>query len=292
MNYFNILEFQKKINRPLILDGALGSLIQQSTRKVDKYLWSSIYNITNPQLVKSIHKEYLDAGAEIITTNTFRTNPVACELSNYDINIKDFVKVSVDLVKAIIDKEGIFIAGSNAPAEDCYQINRTISLTKLEYNHKKHIELLYENGVDFILNETQSHYDEINIICKFCNQNKIPFIISLYSNDGKTILSGESLEKIIPEIISYEPVAISFNCISVNIFNKIDNTIYNYYKNGFYLNMGDENREGQFNNLLTPSEYKLYAKQFLNNNTLFVGACCGSTPLHIINIRDLINEIY
>ncbi len=292
MNNINLLEYQSKLNRPLILDGALGSLIQQSTQKVDKYLWSSIYNITNPELVKFIHKQYLEAGAEIITSNTFRTNPLAYELSNYNLNLSDFVKNSVDLVKSIIDKEGVFIAGSNAPAEDCYQKERTVSLKKLEYNHKKHIELLFDNGVDFVLNETQSHNDEINIIAKFCNQNKIPFIISLYTDDGKTILSGESLENIITEIIEYKPLAISINCVSVNIFDKIDKTIFNFYKNGFYLNMGDDKREGTFNNLLSPMDYKLYVKQFLNNNTLFVGACCGSTPEHIKNIKDLINEIY
>jgi homocysteine S-methyltransferase len=287
----SLLDYYAKVNRPLILDGAMGSLLE-SYYSLDKVLWSSILNIYSPDKIIEIHKKYLDAGAEILTTNTFRTNPAAVEASNYNLDVSKFVKNSVNLARNLVDREGIFIAGSNAPAEDCYQKYRSLPFNKLEYNHKKHIELLFESGSDFILNETQSHFDEIKIISEFCHTNNIPFIISLYTDDGKKILSGEPLKEVVQFIIMFKPIAISINCVSTEIFNKINSEIYTNYKHGFYLNMGNKNRDGEFNDIISPINYKKYVKNYLTKNTLFIGACCGSNPNHIKEIKELINEIY
>ncbi|HPN39211.1 MAG TPA: homocysteine S-methyltransferase family protein [Melioribacteraceae bacterium] len=285
-------DYSQLISRPLILDGAIGSFLQNSNHKLDPILWSSILNIYKPEVILDLHKQYISSGAEIITTNTFRTNPYALEKSNYNFNIENFIKKSIDLAKNSIETEGVYIAGSNAPAEDCYQKERTLSYNKLEYNHKKHIELLYENGVDFILNETIGHFDEIGIIAKFCSDNNIPFIISLYTETGETILSGHSIEEIIKFIIYYKPMALSFNCVSHEIFKKINNELFKEFKNGYYLNMGDTKRDGLFTNVITPKKYKEFIKQNINKNALFIGGCCGSTPKHISKIKELFDEIY
>ena len=196
MDFKNI----KRENDILILDGAMGSLLHQKGIIPHKTLWTSIANLTHKDLVKNIHKEYIDAGADIITTNTFRTFPVAVKNTNY--TSKDLVNSAISLAKEVIKNKKILLAGSNPPAEDSYQKERNITLSDLEYNHKKHIELLYENGVDFILNETQSHLDEINIIARFCYSNKIPFIISLFLDEELKVLSGEPLGEIIGLICS------------------------------------------------------------------------------------------
>ncbi len=292
MSNCSIIDYFVKKQRPLILDGAMGSFLELSNYTIDKVLWSSILNIYKPDIIRDIHKKYLDAGAEIITTNTFRTNPAAIEASNYDIEISKFVNDSVKLAKNSIEQEVAFIAGTNAPAEDCYQRERTLSSKKLDYNHKKHIELLYESGTDFILNETQSHFDEIKIICEFCYINKIPFIISLFSEDGNTILSGQPLNEVIEYTINFNPLAISINCVSKNIFEKIDPILYNAYMHGFYLNLGTKNRKGKFTHLILPNEYKKIVNNYITKNTLFIGACCGSDPEHIRQIKELVNEIY
>jgi len=92
----SLLDYYAKVNRPLILDGAMGSLLE-SYYSLDKVLWSSILNIYSPDKIIEIHKKYLDAGAEILTTNTFRTNPAAVEASNYNLDVSKFVKNSVNL---------------------------------------------------------------------------------------------------------------------------------------------------------------------------------------------------
>ena len=175
----NLFSLAKRINRPLILDGAMGSMLQEIKVKSKGSLWMSYANIENPDKVYSIHKKYIEAGADIITTNTFRTNPNA--LKEFPkLKSEKLVKAGVDLAKKAKGKLPVLIAGSNAPAEDCYHEKRTISKKELSYNHKKHIDLLMSAGCDFILNETQSHLDEIKIIAQYCNQRKVPYVLSFF----------------------------------------------------------------------------------------------------------------
>ncbi|PIQ10918.1 MAG: hypothetical protein COW71_01575 [Ignavibacteriales bacterium CG18_big_fil_WC_8_21_14_2_50_31_20] len=284
----NIIEFQSKIQRPLILDGAIGSLLQQRNLKMHKNLWSSFANIVNPEKVIEIHKEYINAGADIITTNTFRTNPIAYNQSNLGISNTEFVKASVNLAIEVIDgNENIFIAGSNPPAEDSYQEFRKATQNEIEVNHRKHIDMLWNSGVDFILNETQSHFDEIKIICEHCGENNIPFIVSLFvTNEGK-ILSGEKLDEIIEFVENFNPIAVGINCVTPQIFSKIISEIRSPKRRGFYLNCGSGNYtdinifEG-----VTPAEYLAIIKNNYVNNPFFIGTCCGSTPAHTLAIKE------
>ncbi len=282
----------KLIGKPYILDGANGSLIEQLGGKIDKYLWSSLSNLTNPKIVSEVHQNYIKSGAQIITTNTFRTNPAAFIMANLDYDYEKFVKVSVNLAKDSVLEKNIYIAGSNSPAEDCYKIKRDLNKNKLEYNHKKHIELLWHNGVDFILNETQSHLDEIEIICNFCHSSKIPYVISLFLDEKLNLLSGESITDIIDYVKSYKPIAISFNCIGSDLYKKIRPDTYDDYLFGFYFNCGEKNKLNNIKCAVTEQEYKKIVKEFIKNNTLFLGACCGSNYNHIIKLRELIDESY
>ena len=292
-NRINIVDKQRVLSRPLILDGAMGSLLAQNGMQSDKNLWSSLANITNPINVFDLHREYILAGAEIITTNTFRTNPNAVKNASINVSQKEFVKAGVNIaIEAIADKQ-IIIAGSNAPAEDCYQKERTISISELEYNHKKHIELLWSFGCDVIWNETQSHIDEIEIICEFCSYNKLPFILSLYFLESLNLLDGNSLESAIQNIQAYNPVAIGFNCVKPGTFenfmevNKLPRTW------GAYFNCGAGNVTDE--NISCGIDSKSYVhaiEPLLEVNPFFIGSCCGSMPSHTRALKEKINEVY
>ncbi len=261
-NYINPFSLSKRINRPLILDGAMGSLLQQRGLKSKVSMWMSQANIENPEMVFQIHQDYINAGADIITTNTFRTNPAAAE--SFKIDNKSIVRKSVEIAKEAIGGLPVFIAGSNAPAEDCYQVLRTLTHKELEYNHHKHISLLYENGVDFILNETQSHFDEIKIICKYCHKNDIPFIISIFLENIGKLLSNNKITDVIKYISNYEPVAIGFNCILPKLFSKILQQITIDFNWGMYLNLGSGSyTDKRIENFVSPIEYKKISKKNL-----------------------------
>jgi len=149
-------------NHPLVLDGAYGSLFEENGIIKKNKIWSANVLLHNEENLLNLHKQYIQAGADIITTNTFRTNPAVLIPKN--INYKILVKRAVQIAKNAIDGKNIILAGSNPPAEDCYQKERTLSKKKLINNHMNHITELYNNDVNFILNETISHLDEIEII--------------------------------------------------------------------------------------------------------------------------------
>jgi len=275
--------------KPLILDGAMGSLIQQKGFDTDKDLWTSYLNFRKPEIIVQIHEDYINAGCDIITTNTFRTNPISITNANTQLNIKQAVKRSVELSKEVAVRRSVLLAGSNAPAEDCYCAERTISNSGLVYNHEKHIELLYSSGSDFILNETQSHLDEIKIISEYCSKNNIPYIISLFVTEKLNILSGESLQNVIDIVKEYNPLLITFNCISSQVYTNIIKKTDLSFRWGFYLNCGsgeltddvihcgsDENSNAEI------------VKDSLALSPKLVGACCGSNPNHIRAIKNIL----
>lgn len=286
----DIIKYQSIVNRPLILDGLMGSLVQMSFERSRSELWSSCTNITNPEQVINLHNNYISSGADIITSNTFRTNPTS--FSKVDLNITnyEFVNRSVNLAKiACKGRNNLFVAASNPPAEDSYQFERMLSDKQIEYNHRDHIDMLWDSGCDFILNETQNHFDEIKIICQHCSKNKIPLIISLFITPELNIMSGESFEEIFNFIILHSPIAIGINCVYPKIYNLLSSSISFNFKWGYYLNCGS----GHYNDTdihegISPAEYGNIVKESIGLNPFFVGSCCGSTPLHTNAIKDAI----
>jgi homocysteine S-methyltransferase len=287
----NPFSLARRINRPLILDGAMGSMLQQSGIKSSGALWMSKANLDNPEIVYNIHRQYIDAGADIITTNTFRTNPAAISEYGKRINFKKFVRESVKIAINAAEGLPVFVAGSNAPAEDCYQRKRKLTIKEIKNNHYKHIEELYYNGVHFILNETQSHFDEIKIISAFCAKNEIPFVISLFLDEKLKLLSGEMASEVIKYILDFSPLAVSVNCV-------MPKTFLNFYQKeklnfnwGTYLNCGSENfSDEEISCGVSSSEYAKIISKILSKEPSFLGSCCGSTPQHTKAIKKLLYE--
>lgn len=292
----NPFSIARRIKRPLILDGAMGSLLQMHGVPRDHYLWMSLANITNPDTVIKLHKQYIDAGADIITTNTFRTNPEAIKeyLSNqnkYFNEPENFVERSVALAKKAADGTPVLIAGSNSPTEDCYQ--KETRLTREDYyrNHEEHIKKLFLNHCHFILNETQSHYEEIKIVSSICAKERIPFIVSIFFDEEFKLLSGEPVSEVIQDILSYEPLAIGFNCIRPETFISFIRKQELDFNWGVYMNCGKgDYNEDIIETGITADGYKGIVKQVLKYNPSFIGGCCGTTPDHIKKIKDIFDE--
>ncbi len=292
MSNFNINIFSeaREAKRPLILDGAMGSLLQQKGFESGGASWMTEVNEKHPEKIIEIHKQYIEAGADIITTNTFRTNPAAFDKSEA-INVSEYVKNAVYLAKESVGNSSIIIAGSNPPAEDCYQSERLINNEILKLNHRNHIDLLINSGVDFILNETFSHLDEIMIVCYYCSSKSIPYIISLYLDEKLRLLSGETLKDAVNFIKEHNPLSIGINCISSEHFEKAFKYMDLNYNWGFYLNCGfDEHHVNEIKCRVSPKTYGKIVKKYLEYQPSFIGACCGSSPEHIKAIKRISDE--
>jgi len=201
----------------------------------------------------------------------------------------------VKLAKTAVDGKKILIAGCNPPAEDCYQSDRKISFLELKKNHKSHINSLKKNGVDFILNETQSHFDEIKIICDECFG--FPFVISLFLTEDLKLLSGEKASNVIEYLLAYMPVgkliAVGVNCINQKTFKRFLKEVQPDFPWGFYLNCGaGDYTDKNITCNISPSKYIKIIEPASKYNPLFIGSCCGSTPNHTASIRKYVDELY
>ena len=140
------------------------------------------------------------------------------------------------------------------------------------------------------MNETQSHFDEIKIICEYCSDKNIPYIISFYFDENLKLLSGESINYIVKYAADHNPFAIGFNCIAPILFKSMLSNIIPNCNWGFYLNCGTGNPQDEILECgVDPKEYAEIVNESIKYKPSFVGACCGSNPKHIKEIKK-INE--
>lgn len=287
LNQFNIFAYSKKIKRPIILDGAMGSRLEIIGKTTKDSAWSAKANLRFSETVLKIHKENIEAGADIITTNTFRTNPYSMRSSGIK-SFKRYVKKAVSLAFDAKENFPILIAGSNAPAEDCYQIERKITKKELEFNHKAHIDALIEEGCHLIINETHSHFDEIKIITNYCDKNDIPYLMSIYFDENLKILSGEKLTEIIDFLNNTKSLLVSFNCVSYPILKKALEQINLPSLWGFYLNCFSSDNENALCSI-NPVDYLIQVQESMIFHPSLIGACCGSDAEFIRLIKNYLD---
>lgn len=294
-------EFFLNLSYPLVLDGPIGTHLIELGEKFTTSLWSAETLLTNPNLIQKIHDDYIQAGADIITANTFRTNPYSISRSKINSESSTLVKIAVDIAKTSIKsshRNNLILAGSNAPADDCYSTFCSCSYDELLRNHSQHISSLMENNVDFILNETFGDKEEIEIVAKYCYENNIPYAVSVLIKNESETFHGQNLQDTLESISFNKPLFISLNCCRPEIIFKTVNLMKDFKPFGVYPNLGSAD---SFNtNKLVRDFSKTSLADFTNfmidSDASVIGVCCGGNSDDISIIRNLIdlrkNEIY
>ncbi len=317
MNQTNRLK-QLLDERILVLDGAMGSLIQtyeldeagfRGARLADTAMDvkgnNDLLNLTQPEIIKAIYLAYLDAGADIITTNTFNANAISqadynlSELA-YEMNLAaaQLAREAADEVTEHQPDKPRFVAGSLGP------LNRTLSLSPdvndPAYRNVTWEEVvsaysdaargLIEGGVDILLIETifdtlnakgaifavKSLFEELG--------RELPLMISGTITDasGRT-LSGQTMEAFYYSIRHAEPLIVGLNCsLGPEALRPYITTIARLADTyvSIYPNAGLPNQFGEFDE--TPEIMTPVLKEFAEEGLLnIVGGCCGTTPAHI-----------
>lgn len=287
--------FFLNLNKPLVLDGPMGKLLIERGVNLGSKLWSGLALINNPEEVKKIHNEYIQSGADIITTNTFRTNPYAVKLSGTNYSSQELVRKAVQLAKESINaaNKKILIAGSNAPADDCYLTKRIMSKDEQIENHYLHIQYLIEAGVDFILNETFGDKEEIEIVCSICKEFHFPFAVSVLINSELKTFFGQNLFETIEMIFNYEPNFISLNCSRPEFILKALEILIDFKPFGVYPNLGsiESFQSGKLVRDFTDSQLNDFVKKLIDNGVRVIGVCCGGNPNDIKLIRKIVDSL-
>ena len=203
---------------PILLDGATGTELTRRGVDTGLPLWSANALLTDEgtRILKQIHADYLAAGAEIITTNTFRTHVRALAPSGNGARAAELTQRAVEIARAAIaetpDEKMRFVAGSISTLEDCYRPDLVPPEDECRAEHSERIHHLIECGVDLLLLETFNTIREAVIAAKLATISGTPVIVSFVPNPAGKILSGESLTEAAHQLLPLGIVALGVNC--------------------------------------------------------------------------------
>jgi homocysteine S-methyltransferase len=270
----------------LILDGAMGTELERRGFQTSLPLWSAQALLDAPELVLQIHRDYIKAGANIITTNTFRTNPYTIKKAGWLKSNQDLpqalTKIACDLAKQAVGNKKVTIAGSVAPIEDCFSPQLYPDAQIAEKDHYAHIKNLKEGGVDFILAETMISIKEALVVLTQAKKLKIPVMVSFALNRDGNILNGDNLIRALKAVSKYKPLAFLINCTTLDIIEKVIDSVLASAQIpiGVYPNFGPPIK-GKFTEYLTPDKFVQTMLRLSNKGVKILGGCCGTQPTHI-----------
>jgi len=280
--------------RTLILDGATGTEIERRGIEAGLPLWSTRALLEAPSVVAAIHRDYIAAGAEIITANTFRTQArVLARAEETRGRARDLTCDAVALARNAVEdsRKKVFVAGSAPPLEDCYRPDRVPGPRLLRAEHREHALILAEAGVDLILVETMNRIDEARAASSAAAETGLPFLVSLVCGRDGHLLSGEPLAMAIEVIGPLGPIALGINCLAPSAVPAcLPALAESDLPFGVYANLGapEEGQPAGRSEACSPEEFARLGRSWVNAGACFVGGCCGTTPDHI---RALAGEL-
>jgi len=279
-----------KNHRPVLLDGAVGTLLQSRGYRLPAPQWSAAVLESAPEVIIGIHQEYLGAGAELLTTVTFRTTGRVYGQIGRPERARELTTLAVRCgQEAIGDRQDAFIAGSVAPLEDCYRPDLVPDDAALKQEHAEQIDWLIAAGVDCLLFETMNSIREATICAELAWDRSFLFFASFVTDSPETILSGESLQEAVQAVIRYRPLAVVMNCTHPQVLTEALRHIRRFtdYPLGAYANVGESTPEqgGTLEGIISPDRYLQFVYQWQEWELSLIGGCCGSTPEHIRAIQ-------
>ena len=315
---------QAIVERVLILDGALGTMFQQQQLTEEDFrgnLFTTLPGqlkgnndllcLTRPDLVELIHRQYLEAGADIIETNSFN----ATRISQADYHTEAYVR-QINLAAAQLARRAAddytqrqpakprFVAGSIGPTNKTCSMSpdvnnpayRAITFDELVAAYSEQINALMEGGVDLLLIETI--FDTLNAkaalfaaeACMEQQGRRLPIMLSVTVSDiGGRTLSGQTLEAFLASVQHANLFSVGLNCSfgarQLKPFLEVLSRKAPYYISA-YPNAGLPNALGQYDQ--TPDIMAAEVKEYLDQGLVnILGGCCGTTPAHIARFAQL-----
>ena len=278
--------------RPLILDGATGTELSRRGVDLSHPSWTAGAILEQPEILAEIHRDYVEAGAELITANTFRTHRRNLAEMTPQPDPRELTLQAIRIAREATNGRAL-IAGSIAPLEDCYSPQLTPENSSLLREHREMAEHLAEADVDVILIETQVTIREAATAAQAAAGTGLPFLVSFVLNREGRLLSGETLEAACAEVIPFEPSGLLVNCLPPGEVARAGETLLRVCGDlpiGAYANTGRLLPDGTWEATegVEPAVYAGFARGWWNSGMKLIGGCCGTTPDHISAIRAIL----
>ncbi len=282
----------------LLLDGATGTELDRRGVDVSLPLWSARALLDAPGVVRAIHEDYLDAGADLVTTNTFRTNRRTLAGAGLDTGgdggraaARRLTRRAVDLARLARDgrRPEALVLGSVAPLEDCYRPDLAPPEETCRNEHGEMIDNLLEAGADLVLIETMNNLAESRAAMEAAESRgpgrwMASFCLRASGPPG-VLLSGESLEELIGHLSGARAAGI--NCVPAPAMEAQVRWLRRRLPGDVgvlaYANIGHADAAGNWiaTGAVDPAAYAAYARRWAEAGATIVGGCCGTTPAHI-----------
>ncbi|HXB72779.1 MAG TPA: homocysteine S-methyltransferase family protein, partial [Candidatus Acidoferrales bacterium] len=292
--------------RVLVIDGAMGTMIHQAPLAIETdYLGREncpeILVVTRPDVIRNIHRAYLEAGADIIETNSFGGTRIALADNKLDDRCYELNFAAAKIAREVADELSTaakprFVAGSMGPTNKDLNITGTTTFTQLRADYYLQAKGLVEGGADFLLIETCFDTGSLKAGLVAVEQlgrdlgMPIPVIASVTIERTGTMLGGQPIDALYASIGTHDLLAVGLNCATgpdlmtdhIRTLNEMS-----AHRVSCYPNAGLPNEEGKFGE--TPESLAAQLEKFINHGWLnLVGGCCGTTPAHIQAIARMV----
>ena len=281
---------------PILVDGAMGTLLHARGVPIDACF--DELNLTRPELVGAIHRDYLEAGADILETNTFGANPFKLAAHGLETRLGETCSAAVRLARSEADAAGrpVLVAGSIGPLGV-----RLAPFGRVQPEHavaafRRQIEALVEAGVDLLMFETHTDVREAALAVDSARQvADLPIIASLtFTRDDRTLL-GDSPTQVAEALARSGADVIGANCSGgpaqlLRILEAMRRAAP-LARLCIMPNAGwPERVAGRILYTATPEYFGEHARAFRQAGATLIGGCCGTTPAHIASMRAALDQ--
>ncbi len=286
--------------RIMILDGAMGTMIQRKGLSGN----SEQLNLTHPEIIAEIHREYMDAGAIVVTANTFSANRISQAEYGLEGSAWEMAYAGARIAREAADGHDVYVTGSVGPTSKSLTLApditdpslRPYSFDEMAAAYKEQIEALIDGGVDAIQLET--FFDALNAkaalyALSVINEERgfaepFPAIVSVSVSDrsGRT-LTGQTIEAFYNSVRHYPLTAFGINCsLGAEDMIALVKEISSFCECPVicYPNAGLPNELGGYDE--TPEQMAAHVSK-MTGAVNIIGGCCGTTPDHIKAVADM-----
>ncbi len=271
-------------NGVLVFDGGFGTELYRKNFFVNTSYDNLV--LTDPAVVSSIHHAYVDAGADVLTTNTYSANRISLARFGLAEKVSEINCAAVALAKkAAAGKENILIAGSIGPVSGDTVEQRVAAIAEQS-------AALIGGGADFLIFESISNLSDLNDILKVAGKLDLPWMPSFVFDEKGKLADGNDFTPVIAALETCTPAAFGINCgTGPEATFEAVKLIIPQLKLPLIVQPGagvPKNVDNRFMPMTTPEYFTTYALRYVNLGARGVGGCCGISPAHI---SDLVRSL-
>lgn len=292
----------------LILDGAIGTELQRRGAPMDSVAWCALATQTHPDLLRQIHLDYIEAGADIITTNTFSTARHVLEATALGKETERINRTAVRLARQAVQESGrdVLIAGSMSSTRPLNEPATRPVGDRVESSYREQASLLRDEGVDVIVAEMMIDIPNATLVLEAAQESGLPLLVGWSASldgDGRavpyrSVRQGEPPQYSFSELIErgaalggdvagimhshVDAISPALEALS----DHWDGPLMAYAETGWF-----EPPNWVFAETTAPADYADLAGTWVDLGVSVIGGCCGTTPEHISKLRAALKPV-